>query len=291
MTEPEPSRRKVGRSFDSFSGVVSGLGCSSVSKRNENLRSLTRTGSSSSLKRLPSLAFASSSYRFSLIRIFHHHGDALPPANAQRGQTVAHVPALHLINQGGQDAGAAVAQSVAVGNGAAVDVHPLVEWASRRHAQRDEAAQGLGGEGFVELKKPTTHSNGTADTPERIVTLAKKAFDMSDSTLFGMAGRAFPILVHMDLGLDRKRRVTEIEEVLGCTNGVLQTQMLYEFEIADNVYEDEEEEVCLEVRGTFRHLAAISPQLVKRLLKKGATRAKMAPFVTVKGEENAGGDV
>lgn len=132
----------------------------------------------------------------------------------------------------------------------------------------------------------TTHSNGTADTPERIVTLAKKAFDMSDATLFGMACRAFPILVHMEAGADRVRRVTEICEVLGYENGAVRSRMLYEYEVEDNIYRGNE---CVEVRGRFRHLADISPLLVKRLLKKGATRSELEPYVNLEhGQKKEG---
>lgn len=126
----------------------------------------------------------------------------------------------------------------------------------------------------------TTHSNGTLDTPERIVTLAKKAFDMSDNTLFGMAARAFPILVHMETGPDRRRRVTEIREVTGYHDGEIQSALLFEFDVEDNIYDGE---VCTEVKGEFRQLAGISPDLQKRLLKKGARRAELAPYIMPEG--------
>lgn len=123
----------------------------------------------------------------------------------------------------------------------------------------------------------TTHSNGTLDTPERIVTLAKKAFDMSDPTLFGMAARAFPILVHMEKGSDRCRRVTEIREVTGYHNGEIQSTLLFEFDVEDNIYKGD---ICIEVKGRFRQLAGISLSLQKRLLKKGARRAELEPYIT-----------
>lgn len=122
----------------------------------------------------------------------------------------------------------------------------------------------------------TTHSNGTADTPERIVALAKKAFDMSDNTLYTMACRAFPILVHVESGSDRRRRVTEIREVTGFENAAIQSHMLFEFEIWDNLYEGD---TCVAVDGRFRRLAPISTALSKRLLKKGARRQELAPFL------------
>lgn len=131
----------------------------------------------------------------------------------------------------------------------------------------------------------TTHSNGTLDTPERIVTLAKKAFDMSDPTLFGMVARAFPILVHMDKGRDRRRRVTEIREVTGYHNGELQSTLLFEFDVEDNIYDGD---VCVEVKGKFRQLAGISLGLQKRLLKKGARRGELEPYI-IPGESGQKG--
>ena len=122
----------------------------------------------------------------------------------------------------------------------------------------------------------TVHSNGTADTPERIVTLAKKAYDMSDATLYGMFARAFPILVHLKKGADRKRRVTEIREVTGCVKGEIQSNMLFEYLVEDNVYEGD---TCVEVKGHFSQLAPISNDLVKRLLDKGARRCQLAPYM------------
>lgn len=128
----------------------------------------------------------------------------------------------------------------------------------------------------------TTHSNGTLDTLERIVTLAKKAFDMSDATLFSMAARAFPILVHMETGPDRKRRVSEIREVIGYHNGELQSTLLYDYEVEDNIYEGD---VCVKVQGSFRHLAGISEALQHRLLRKGARRSDLVSFLCVGEKE------
>lgn len=123
----------------------------------------------------------------------------------------------------------------------------------------------------------TAHSNGTEDTPERVVTLAKKAYDMSDSTLFSMFARAFPILVHIEKCADGERRVTEIREVIGYQQGELRSQLLYEFDVRDNIYDDNE--VCIRTEGEFRRLAPISEPLRKRLLKKGARRSVLEPFM------------
>ena len=122
----------------------------------------------------------------------------------------------------------------------------------------------------------TVHSNGTLDTPERIVTLAKKAYDMTDKTLYSMCARAFPILVHMELGADRKRRVTEIREVTGFEGGELKSHLLYEFDVFDNIYDGD---TCLRVEGAFQRVTPISTHLVRQLLKKGARRSELEPYM------------
>lgn len=129
----------------------------------------------------------------------------------------------------------------------------------------------------------TVHANGTLDTPERIVALAKKAFDMSDHTLYSMCARAFPILVHIELGKDLTRRVTEIREVLGYRNGELDSRLLYEFHVEDNRYEGER---CVEVLGSFRRLAPISETMQQKLLKSGARRSEVEPY-TREVDQNA----
>lgn len=128
----------------------------------------------------------------------------------------------------------------------------------------------------------TVHSNGTLDTPERIVTLAKKAYMMDDTTLFGMVSRAFPILVHMEQGEDLKRRVTEIREVTGYRGGELQSTLLWEFEVEDNIYA---EDGSCTVVGEFKQLHGISKALQKQFLKKGARKSDLAPFIFMGGDE------
>lgn len=126
----------------------------------------------------------------------------------------------------------------------------------------------------------TIHSNNTEDTPTRIVALAKKAFDMSDNTLFSMTARAFPILVHCEKNSDSKRRITEIREVTGYDNGKIQSKMLFEFVIEDNIYDGD---VCTKVVGDFIQKNPISESLAQRLLKKGARKSEIEPYLKCEG--------
>lgn len=130
----------------------------------------------------------------------------------------------------------------------------------------------------------TTHANSTLAAPGRIVALAKKAYDMSDGTLNSMVATAFPVLVHAEKNMDKKRRITEIREVTGCENGMIQSHMLFEFVVEDNVYDDQDR--CVEVIGEFRQRNPISGELAQRLLKKGARKAEILPYLKV----NEGGN-
>lgn len=127
----------------------------------------------------------------------------------------------------------------------------------------------------------TTHSNSTLDTPGRIVGLAKKAYSMDDSTLFTMVCQAFPILVHIESCADRVRRVTEIREVVGYKNGEVLSQLLFEFDVADNIYDGEE---CVKVEGTFAQVNPITDRLRKWFLKKGTRRAELDPYTNIIAE-------
>ena len=128
----------------------------------------------------------------------------------------------------------------------------------------------------------TIHSNSTADTPKRIIGLAKKAHDMSDSTLYDMVSSAFPILVHTEKLSDNRRRITEIREVTGYDNGKIQSKMLFEFEIEDNIYDGD---TCVDVVGDFVHINSISRELAQKLLKKGARRAELEPYLKREGDD------
>lgn len=126
----------------------------------------------------------------------------------------------------------------------------------------------------------TIHSNSTADTPRRMIGLAKKAYDMSDNTLYDMASSAFPILVHTEKLSDDKRRITEIREVTGYEGGKIQSKMLFEFDIEDNLYEGDD---CVDVVGDFVQRNPISRMLAQRLLKKGARRSEIEPYLKCEG--------
>src|SRR5581483_2413705 len=60
-----------------------------------------------------------------VLRITHHHRNALTAADAEGGEAEMGIAALHLVQEGDEDTGAAGADRVAEGDGAAVDVDLL----------------------------------------------------------------------------------------------------------------------------------------------------------------------
>lgn len=132
-----------------------------------------------------------------------------------------------------------------------------------------EAFETMGVSNTGHTTATTVHSNGCKSTAERIVTLAKKAFDMQDSTLYGMFATAFPILVHQEKLADGSRKVTEIYEVLDYKEGEIKYNKLYGYEVLDNIYDGENIEKTI---GEFIKYNSISKKLYQRLLKKGAKK-------------------
>ncbi|MEG1752517.1 MAG: ATPase, T2SS/T4P/T4SS family [Christensenella sp.] len=139
----------------------------------------------------------------------------------------------------------------------------------------EEAYEIMGASNTGHTVITTIHSNGTEDTPLRLITLAKKAFDMSDTTLLSMASRAFPILVHIELCADKKRRITEISEVLSYDGSLVKQNMLYQYDISDNIKNGNE----VTVNGCFSAVGKISSKLAGRMLKKGAERSELEKYI------------
>lgn len=120
----------------------------------------------------------------------------------------------------------------------------------------------------------TVHSNGTADTPLRLMLLAKKAHDLSDDTLLYMAAKAFPILVHIEKNKDNVRRVVDIAQTLSSGNGGTEVSSIFTFDIEDNIYEDG----GVTVVGSFEKVGSVSDELRALLLRKGAAKSEIGRF-------------
>lgn len=117
----------------------------------------------------------------------------------------------------------------------------------------------------------TIHANSCADTYYRMVTLCKQSYDMDDSTLMGLATKAFPIVAFAKKLEDNSRRLMEISEceyLPGSTrSGENRQRMrtLYRFNITDNRIVEGKAKII----GHYEKVKPPSEGLLKRLRENG----------------------
>lgn len=75
----------------------------------------------------------------------------------------------------------------------------------------------------------TGHANSTQDMLNRLETMVLMGMDLPLAAIRQQIASAIDILVHLERGRDKKRRVVEISEVLGVKNGVIRLHKLYEY--------------------------------------------------------------
>ena len=117
----------------------------------------------------------------------------------------------------------------------------------------------------------TVHSNSCEATYARIVTLCKRASDMSDETLYKLVTEAFPVIVFTKKLDDKKRRVMEIMECEIGGDGKRTYRSLYRYEIQEVVRGDD----GCRIVGRFVKDGAPSEGLCRRLLANGMPRAEL----------------
>jgi len=126
----------------------------------------------------------------------------------------------------------------------------------------------------------TIHSNSCEATYRRMVSLCKRAVDMSDETLLGYVTEAYPLIVFCKQLENRQRKIMEIMECEILPDGSRNYRSLHQYEIMENRVEGGQ----FMIRGSHRKVNQISDSLCKRLLENGM------PLETIrklKGEEAA----
>lgn len=81
----------------------------------------------------------------------------------------------------------------------------------------------------------TIHSNSCNSTYRRMMTLAKRKYNMDDSILMQIMVEAYPIIVFTKQLEDRSRKIMEIIEGEDYQDGRLIAHSLYKYEVEDNV--------------------------------------------------------
>lgn len=117
----------------------------------------------------------------------------------------------------------------------------------------------------------TIHANSCSDTYYRMVTLCKQSYDMDDSTLMGLATKAFPIVAFAKKLEDNSRRLMEISECEYLPDstrpgeGRQRMRTLYRFNITDNRIVDGKAKII----GHYEKVEPPSDGLLKRLRENG----------------------
>lgn len=111
----------------------------------------------------------------------------------------------------------------------------------------------------------TIHSNSCEATYRRMVSLCKRAVDMSDATLMDYVTEAYPIVVFCKQLENKQRRMMEIQECEVLPDGTRCFRPLFQYVITENRMEDGN----FMIEGHHRQVNTISESLAKRLLENG----------------------
>jgi pilus assembly protein CpaF len=111
----------------------------------------------------------------------------------------------------------------------------------------------------------TIHSNSCEATYRRMVSLCKRAVDMSDQTLMDYVTEAYPIVVFCKQLENKQRRMMEIQECEILPDGTRQFRPLFQYIITENRMEDGK----FVIEGHHKQVNTISDSLAKRLLENG----------------------
>lgn len=112
----------------------------------------------------------------------------------------------------------------------------------------------------------TIHANSCEATYRRMVSLCKRAVDMSDETLMGYVTEAYPIIVFCKQLENKQRRMMEIMECEILADGTRNYRTLFQYIITEN-YTDENGKFLID--GYHEQKCSISESLSKRLLENG----------------------
>lgn len=122
----------------------------------------------------------------------------------------------------------------------------------------------------------TIHSNSSMASYRRMMTLAKRKYNMDDSILMQIMVEAYPVVVFTKQLEDRSRKIMEIIEGQDFVDGKLIYRTLYKYDVADNISGEAGE---VRVVGKHQKLQNISDDLKKRFLDNGISHKELEQFV------------
>jgi pilus assembly protein CpaF len=125
----------------------------------------------------------------------------------------------------------------------------------------------------------TIHSNSCEATYRRMVSLCKRAVDMSDETLMAYVTEAYPIVVFCKQLENKARRVMEIMECEILPDGTRNFRPLFRYQIAENRMEDGK----FIINGEHGVVQGISPGLQRRFLENGMPQDTLKRIISMGG--------
>ena len=125
----------------------------------------------------------------------------------------------------------------------------------------------------------TIHSNSCEATYRRMVSLCKRAVDISDETLMGYVTEAYPIIVFCKQLENKQRLIMEIMECEILPDGSRNFRPLFQYTITENRIEDGR----FIVDGRHGPVQGISPGLQKRFLENGMPQDTLKRILKIGG--------
>ena len=121
----------------------------------------------------------------------------------------------------------------------------------------------------------TIHSNSCEATYRRMVSLCKRAVDMSDATLMDYVTEAYPLVVFCKQLENKQRRLMEIMECESLPDGTRRYNPIFRYHITENRYEDGKYTIV----GCHEQVMSISASLQKRLIDNGMPQSQLNIFL------------
>ena len=126
----------------------------------------------------------------------------------------------------------------------------------------------------------TIHSMSCDATYRRMVSLCKRAVDMSDETLMGFVTEAYPIVAFCKQLENKERRLMEIMECEIQPDGTRVFRPLFQYQITENRVEDGK----FIITGSHRQVNAISDSLARRFMENGMPQEMLKKLLAVPEE-------
>ena len=128
----------------------------------------------------------------------------------------------------------------------------------------------------------TIHSNSSFSTYRRMMTLAKRKYNMDDAMLMQIMVEAYPVVVFTKQLEDNSRKIMEIIEGEDFADGKLEYRTLYQYNVTDNSVNKKGE---VKVVGKHTKIDNISDALKKRFLDNGISSKELSQFLYTPKEE------